>query len=73
MERVSVKDAAAALDVSEQYIRIGLQRGNLPIGSCVKMSSRWTYHISRGLLEAYLGTKKEPSAATDGMTAKHMK
>ena len=65
MERISVKDTATLLGVSEQYIRIGMQRGWLPIGSCVKMSSRWTYHISPHLLEQYTG-KKMPPAVTDG-------
>ena len=64
--RVSVKEAARALGVSEQYVRIGLQRGRLPIGSCVKMSSVWTYHISEEKLREYLGEQKMPPAATDG-------
>lgn len=55
MERITVKQAASMLGVSEQYIRVGMQRGWLPIGSCVKMSSKWTYHISQYLLEKYLG------------------
>lgn len=57
MDRVTVKQAASMLGVSEQFIRIGLQRGFLPIGSCVKLSSKWTYHISRGRIEAYLSGK----------------
>ena len=61
--RVKVKDAAAALGVSEQYIRIGMQTGRLPIGSCVKMSSVWTYHISEEKLREYLGEIKMPPAA----------
>lgn len=55
MERVSVKETASLLGVSQQFVRIGMQRGWLPIGSCVKMSSKWTYHISPYLLEKYLG------------------
>lgn len=65
MERVKIKDAAALLGVSEHFVRLGMQRGALPIGSAVKMSSKWTYHISPYLLEQYTG-KKMPSAATDG-------
>ena len=63
--RVSVTDAAQVLGVSPQFVRIGMQRGVLPIGSAVKMSSRWTYHISDYLLEQYAG-KKIPTAATVG-------
>jgi len=68
VERIKVKEAASILGVSEQYIRIGMQRGLLPIGSCVKLSSKWTYHISPHLLEQYIGIKKPP-AATDGNSA----
>lgn len=57
MQRITVSQAAQILNVSEQFIRIGLQTGKLPIGSAVKMSSRWTYHISEHLLDQYTGTK----------------
>lgn len=53
--RISVENAAKILGVSPQFIRIGLQRGLLPIGSAVKMSSKWTYHISEHLLNQYIG------------------
>ena len=65
MERITVKDTATMLGVSEQFVRVGLQKGFLPIGSCVKLSSKWTYHISPHLLEQYTG-KKIPPAATGG-------
>ncbi len=52
--RVTVNDTAKILGVSPQYIRIAMQKGALPIGSCVQISStRWTYHISKGLLDRY--------------------
>lgn len=56
--RVTVKEAARILGVSEQFVRIGMQRGMLPIGGAVKMSSKWTYYISRNKLEEYAGIKK---------------
>ena len=59
MERVKVKDAAKLLGVSEQFIRIGMQRGILPIGSCVKMSSVYTYHISKARLDEYIGNRQK--------------
>ena len=34
------------MNVSEQFIRIGLQKGVLPFGYAVKMSNQWTYFIS---------------------------
>lgn len=60
MEKIKVKDAAALLGVTEQFIRIGLQRGQLPIGSAVKFKSRWSYHISPALLSAYIGKAATP-------------
>lgn len=59
MERITVKQAAKILGVSEQFIRLGLQRKELPIGSCVKTSSIHTYHISPKLLNDYIGETKE--------------
>ncbi|HLS53930.1 MAG TPA: hypothetical protein VK031_08150 [Tissierellaceae bacterium] len=58
-KNISVKEAAEILGVSEQFIRIGLQRGKLPIGTAVKMSSRWTYHISPKLLKEYIGEERK--------------
>lgn len=56
--RVTVKQAAKLLGVSEQFIRIGLQQGVLPIGVAVKMSERWTYHISEKKLNEYINETK---------------
>lgn len=69
MERVKIREAAALLGVSEQYIRIGIQRGWLPIGTCVKLSNKWTYHIPRERLVAYMEGRdiKMPCAATQGL------
>lgn len=55
--RVTVKDAAQRMGVSEQFVRIGLQRGLLPIGCAVQMSSKWTYYISESRLVNYLNGK----------------
>ena len=44
--RLSVAKAAELMDVSQQFIRIGLQRGILPFGYAVQISSKWTYYIS---------------------------
>lgn len=54
---IKVSDAARILGKSEQFVRIGMQRNQLPIGTAVQMSSKWTYHISPKLLEEYLGTE----------------
>lgn len=62
MNRVTVSEAAKILGVSAQFIRIGLQRGRLPIGSAVKMSSKWTYHISPERLRKYIEGEQQDEA-----------
>lgn len=42
---LSVKEAAEMMGKSQQFVRIGLQRGLLPFGVAIKMSSIWTYYI----------------------------
>lgn len=70
MKEVTVAKAAKLMGVSEQFIRIGLQRQILPIGHAVKMKKHWTYYISPLLFEQYTGKKIMPPAATDGIGAK---
>lgn len=50
-----MQEAAAILHVSQQFVRIGMQQKQLPIGTALKMSSKWTYQISAGLLAQYSG------------------
>lgn len=52
---MKVEDCAKLLGKSQQFVRIGLQRGILPFGYAIKMSSRWTYHISEAKVYEYLG------------------
>ena len=40
--KIKVTEAAALLHVSDQFVRIGMQRGILPIGTALKMSTKWT-------------------------------
>ena len=44
--RVSVTKVAHLMNVSEQFVRIGLQQNKFPWGYAIKMSSKWTYFIS---------------------------
>lgn len=53
--KITVVEAAKILHVSDQFVRIGMQRNVLPIGTALKMSSKWTYQISEKLLEQYSG------------------
>lgn len=54
-KQISVKEAAKIMGKSEQFVRIGLQRGLLPFGNAIKMSSIYTYYISPKLFEEYVG------------------
>jgi hypothetical protein len=56
---IPVSEAAKRIGKSEQFVRIGLQQKILPIGVAVKMSSKWTYHISPKLLAEYVGGESE--------------
>ena len=53
--KISIKGVAKRMGKSEQFVRVGLQRGILPIGTAIQLSSRYTYHISPKLLKEYLG------------------
>jgi hypothetical protein len=55
MKNLSVKEAAEILGKSQQFVRIGLQRDRLPIGSAVKMSTKWTYVIPEQKFNQYIG------------------
>ena len=44
--RISVHRVAQLMNVSEQFVRVGLQQGKFPFGYAVKMSSKWTYFIN---------------------------
>ena len=54
--RVTVKQAAKLLEMSELSVRWGIINGTLPIGSYIKVpgSKRTIFHISKGLLSDYL-------------------
>lgn len=58
MNSIPITTAAEILGKSPQFVRIGLQQKSLPIGSAVKMSSEWTYHISYELLKNYVGIER---------------
>ncbi|MFL2104170.1 helix-turn-helix transcriptional regulator [Mycobacteroides abscessus] len=52
---ISISFAAKKLGKSEQFVRVGLQNGILPFGFAVKMSSKFTYHISPKKFKEYVG------------------
>ena len=63
MGKIKVTEAAAILHVSDQFVRVAMQQGILPIGVACKMSSRWTYQISPQKLAEYTGADIENALA----------
>lgn len=57
--KISVIKAAELMNVGPQFIRVGLQKGILPIGNAFKISGtqRYSYYISPKLFEEYTGIK----------------
>lgn len=55
---MTVKEAAKLLNKSELFVRIALQRNIFPFGTALKMSSKYTYYISRNKLFEYIGIKE---------------
>ena len=51
---------AKLMNKSPQFVRLGLQKGILPIGNAIK-NGKWSYYISPKLFENYTGidTRKE--------------
>ena len=56
---IPISVAAKLMGKSEQFVRVGLQRGILSFGSAVKTSSKYSYYISPKLFEEYTGMKLE--------------
>lgn len=54
-KNITIKEAAEMMGKSQQFIRIGLQKGIFPFGHAVKMSTKWTYYISPHLFYEYIG------------------
>jgi hypothetical protein len=55
---VNVSEAARLMGVSQQFVRVGLQRGILPFGCAIQISNKkYTYFISRSKLLEYVGAK----------------
>ena len=59
MNKITIKQASEIMGKSEQFIRIGIERGILPIGACVRNGSRASYYISPKLFYEFTGYKEE--------------
>ena len=55
MSKYTVNDVAERLGVSPQTVRLGLQRGELPFGTAIKTSSKYTYVIFPEKIKEYIG------------------
>lgn len=52
---MSVKEAAEKLNKSQIFIQYSLRAGTAPYGFAVKLSSQWTYCISRAKFNEFFG------------------
>ena len=62
VRNLTVRQAARLLGKSEQFVRIGMQRGLLDIGTVLKTKSKntiFSYHISIAKFMAYSGYTME--------------
>ena len=50
---MSIKECAADMKCSEQFLRIMLQQGRYPFGDAVKQSSIYTYYINEERYKAW--------------------
>lgn len=60
--RMTVGETARLMNVSEQFIRVGLQQGVLPIGFAVKNKSKWCYFISPVKFTEATGIERKENA-----------
>ena len=55
---LTVAEASALMGVSQQFVRVGLQKGILPFGYAVQISrGRYTYFISKQKFLEHTGIK----------------
>ena len=57
---MTIEEASRLMGVSQQFVRVGLQKGILPFGYAVKISAgRFTYFISKQKFLEHTGIKGE--------------
>ena len=56
---MTVIKAVEIMGKSQQFVRVGLQRGLLPFGTAVKMGTMWTYYISPKRFCEYVGLDEQ--------------
>ena len=58
-QTMTVKEVAKRMGVSEQTVRIGLQKNVFPFGVAIKTSTKYTYIINRQKFEEEWEIKRE--------------
>lgn len=46
LKNITIEQAAKMMNKSREFVRMGLINGTAPFGFAVKMSSKWSFHIS---------------------------
>lgn len=59
LKKITVRAAAQCLGKSDQFVRVGLQRGLLPFGNAVPGSGRsWNYYINPAKFREFVGPEQ---------------
>lgn len=59
LKKISVKETARCMGKSDQFVRIGLQRGLLPFGRAVPGTGRcWNYYINPDKFKEFVGVEQ---------------
>lgn len=54
MGKITISEVSKKLGISPQSLRLGLQNGELPFGSAIKTSGKYTYIIYEKKLREFL-------------------
>ena len=58
VKKITIREAARCMGKSDQFVRIGLQRGLLPFGNAVPgTGSKWIYYINPAKFREYVGAE----------------
>lgn len=70
--KITVKQAAEQLGKSEQFVRVSLQRGVLPIGyAFIGSGKRWIYYINEADLKKYIEGGRDSKIYNVRLTVEH--
>ena len=61
--KLTIKQAAAMMGVTMQFLRMGLRQQRFPFGIAVKMK-RWAYYINPEQFIEYIGKEKQERDTT---------